>query len=243
MAANLSKDFFELIKAIGESKSKQEEDRIIQNEVVSLKTLLQDLKGGNSLQQTRKMREVLVRLIYVEMLGHDASWGYVVAVQQTATVHLPQKRAGYLACSLMLHPDHEFRFMLVNQMQRDLGSANQLECNAALVALCKLVTLEMIPALLPKITEVLLHSEHTLVRKKAVMALHQFYQMDPHSVDHLMEQVKNLLRDRDPSVMSCSLSLLHDFAKRDPFSQLDLVDQYCSILKQITEHRLPRSNC
>ena len=83
MSSNLSKEFFELIKAIGESKSKQEEDRIIQDEIRVLKTTLQESKGG-----VRRMKEVLVRLIYVEMLGHDASWGYVVAVQQTATPDL-----------------------------------------------------------------------------------------------------------------------------------------------------------
>jgi len=82
-SAGLSKEFFELIKAIGESKSKQEEDRIIQDEVRVLKALLQDPKSGS-----KRMKEILVRLIYVEMLGHDASWGYVVAVQQTATSDL-----------------------------------------------------------------------------------------------------------------------------------------------------------
>ena len=35
-----AKDFFELVKAIGESKSKQEEDRIITHEVQTLKTLV-----------------------------------------------------------------------------------------------------------------------------------------------------------------------------------------------------------
>ena len=34
---HLSKEFFELLKAIGESKSKQEEDRIIQREIGTLK--------------------------------------------------------------------------------------------------------------------------------------------------------------------------------------------------------------
>lgn len=140
----------------------------------------------------------------------------------------------------MLHPDHDFRFMLVNQMQRDLGSANVLETCASLVAMCKLVTLEMIPALLPRVAEVLTTSEHTLVRKKAVMALHRFYQLDPTSVAHLIGPVKALVRDRDPSVMASALCLLHEFAKQDAHSQLDLLDQYCSILKQITEHRLPR---
>ena len=38
--SHLSKDFFELVKAIGESKSKQEEDRIILDEVAVLKDRL-----------------------------------------------------------------------------------------------------------------------------------------------------------------------------------------------------------
>lgn len=33
MAAVTSRDFFDLVKAIGESKSKQEEDRIVADEV------------------------------------------------------------------------------------------------------------------------------------------------------------------------------------------------------------------
>ena len=36
----MSKDFFELVKAIGESKSKQEEDRIIVAEVLNLKRIV-----------------------------------------------------------------------------------------------------------------------------------------------------------------------------------------------------------
>jgi AP-4 complex subunit epsilon-1 len=40
--SHLSKDFFELVKAIGESKSKQEEDRIIVQEVAVLKKKCQE---------------------------------------------------------------------------------------------------------------------------------------------------------------------------------------------------------
>lgn len=155
-ASSLSKEFFELIKAIGESKSKQEEDRIVSSEVVALKNFMSE-KPVSGTTWARKMKEFILRLIYVEMLGHDASWlvfvflfffcscylpsnkkcinirGYVIAVQQTASQDLAQKRAAYLACALFLSPDHEFRFMLVNQMQRDLASANILEISAALV--------------------------------------------------------------------------------------------------------------
>lgn len=74
--SHLSKDFFELVKTIGEAKSKQEEDRIISAEVVKLKQRMGDpsIKG-------KLLKEYLIRLIYVEMLGHDASFGYMKAVE------------------------------------------------------------------------------------------------------------------------------------------------------------------
>ena len=117
---HLSSEFFELIKAIGESKSKQEEDRIIAREVATLKKKLESgsagggaggggggsagggpnlgyipgspmLTGssggaqGNALNTNKKKaREFLVRVLYVEMLGHDGSFGYIKAVVSTS---------------------------------------------------------------------------------------------------------------------------------------------------------------
>lgn len=63
------------------------------------------------------MKELLVRLIYVEMLGHNGEFGYIKAVELTASTNLLQKRVGYLTASLVLSPDHDFRFMMVNQLQ------------------------------------------------------------------------------------------------------------------------------
>ncbi|CAN0466124.1 unnamed protein product [Discosporangium mesarthrocarpum] len=54
--------------------------------------------------------------------------------------------------------------------------------------------------------------------------------------DHL----RRTLCDKDPSVMGAALCLLHDLAKKNPSSYKDLVPSFMSILKQITEHRLPR---
>ncbi|KDO29264.1 hypothetical protein SPRG_19925 [Saprolegnia parasitica CBS 223.65] len=233
--SHLSKDFFELVKSIGESKSKQEEDRIIVQEVAQLKRKMSELSvasNSNQLQANKKkQKEFLIRLMYVEMLGHDASFGYIKAVEMTAATNLIQKRVGYLTCSLTLSPAHEFRFMIINQLQRDLQSPNHLEVCSALMAVCKLVTVEMIPAVQPMIMEALRH-EIELVRKKAVMALHRFHQLNPDSVADMGDTLRRTLCDRDPSVMGAALCLLHDVA--------DLVPSYVSILKQITEHRLPR---
>ena len=139
--SHLSKQFFELVKAIGESKSKQEEDRIITKEVEVLKEkFTKRAKPSDS-------KEYLVRLMYCEMLGHDGSFGYIHAVQLSAQDNLIHKKTAYLACAQMLRPDHELRFMMVNQMQRDLQSLNHLQICTGLIALAKLATKDMIPAM------------------------------------------------------------------------------------------------
>jgi len=45
----------------------------------------------------KKMKELVVRMIYVEMLGQDASFAYIKAVELCASTSISQKRVGYLA--------------------------------------------------------------------------------------------------------------------------------------------------
>ena len=82
-----SREFDQLIRAVGECKSKAEEDSIILREVELLKPRLKDPKLDKKV-----IKEVLVRLIYVEMLGHDASWGHVKALQACSDVNLLTKK-------------------------------------------------------------------------------------------------------------------------------------------------------
>ena len=77
---HLSKEFFELLKAIGESKSKQEEDRIIQREIGTLKKKMEakvsKVSIGNNPPQNqlnankKKAKEFLVRMLYVGEYTH-----------------------------------------------------------------------------------------------------------------------------------------------------------------------------
>lgn len=75
VATTANKDFFEFVKTIGESKSKQEEDQIIAEEVSYLKKVLAEGKVPK-----KKMKETLARAIYIEMLGQDASFIYIKSV-------------------------------------------------------------------------------------------------------------------------------------------------------------------
>ena len=68
----------------------------------------------------------------------------------------------------------------------------------------------------------------------------RLYQMDKKSVtDHLVK-IRGALCDKDPSVMGATLPLLQAMISDSPAAFKDLVPSFVSILKQITDHRLPR---
>jgi AP-4 complex subunit epsilon-1 len=239
---NLSTEFFELLKAIGESKSKQEEDRIIAKEVAKLKQKMETVPGTQNALLTSKKRakEFLVRLLYVEMLGHDGSFGYIKAVELAASASLYHKRTGYLVCGACLPPEHEFRFMLVNQMQRDLHSANVLECSGGLLACTNIITSDMVPAVAPEVTKLLSHDSAT-IRKKSIICLHRFHVLAPEVVtaEELYVHTRKILCDKDPSVMGSCLNVIYCMCLVDAIPFKDLVPSLVSILKQIADHRLP----
>ncbi|GJM92083.1 hypothetical protein PR202_ga08511 [Eleusine coracana subsp. coracana] len=230
-----SKEFLDLVKSIGEARSKAEEDRIIARELEHLKRRLADPDVPR-----RKMKELLLRLVYAEMLGHDASFGHIHAVKMTHDESLPLKRTGYLAVALFIDERHDLVILVVNTIQKDLRSDNYLVVCAALTAACRLIGEEAMPAVLPQVVELLAHPKEA-VRKKAVMALHRFYQRSPSSVSHLVSNFRKRLCDNDPGVMGATLCPLYDLILEDPSSYKDLVVSFVNILKQVAERRLPTS--
>ncbi|RWR74631.1 AP-4 complex subunit epsilon [Cinnamomum micranthum f. kanehirae] len=230
-----SKEFLDLVKSIGEARSKAEEDRIVLREIETLKRRISDPEVPK-----RKMKEYIIRLVYVEMLGHDASFGYIHAVKMAHDDSLLLKRTGYLAVTLFLDEDHDLIILIVNTIQKDLRSDNYLVVCAALNAVCRLINEETIPAVLPQVVELLAHPKEA-VRKKAIMALHRFYQRSAHSVSHLISNFRKRLCDNDPGVMGATLCPLFDLVTGDVSSYKDLVVSFVSILKQVAERRLPKS--
>lgn len=230
-----SKEFLELVKAIGEAKSKAEEERLVTEEIEMLKKKIAEPDVPR-----KRMKEYIVRLVYVEMLGHDASFGYIQAVKMTHDDNLLLKRTGYLAVTLFLNEDHDLIILIINTIQKDLRSDNYLVCCAALTAVCRLINEETIPAVLPQVVELLGHQKE-FVRKKAVMALHRFHQRSSATVSHLIPKFREKIsRDHDPSVMSACLCALFDLISADVHSYKDLTSSFVSILKQVVEHRLPK---
>ncbi len=87
----------ELVKAIGEARSKQEEDKIIITEATKLKFKFQE-KGLSE----KRQRDLLIRSIYVEMLGHDGSFSHIHAINLAQNKNILSKKIGYLTSTLFI---------------------------------------------------------------------------------------------------------------------------------------------
>lgn len=221
--SHLSKELLDLVKSIGESRSKQEEDKIITAEATILKQKFME----RNLPE-KKMRELLIRAIYVEMLGHDASFSHIHAVNLTQSKNLLVKRIGYLACSLFIDKSNDLIILMIATIQKDLQSKNYLEVLAALTVLSKLNHQHIIAAV-SEVVGTLMQHTHEMIRKKAVMVMVNFNKVQ--SAPGFEEKMKRALCDRDPQVMAASLNYFLDEAKKRPQDFRDLVGSLIIILK------------
>ena len=233
-SSHLSKDLLELIKSIGDSRSKQEEDKIIKKDCEILKILI---KESNIPPKT--MKEYLIRAIYIEMLGHDASFSHLYAVNLTQDKNILNKRVGYLACSLLLNETSEFLILLVASLQKDLQSPNWVEVCMALTTVARFADQTIMQAVTEPIMK-LLDNKNEQIRKKAAMCLFKFHQVDPSVVPDCEERMKKLICDNDPSVMAATLPYFKEKISKNPENYKELVTPLVKILRQVLEHKLPR---
>ena len=232
--SHLSKEMLDLVKSIGDSRSKQEEDKIITKEQEVLKSKIKEAGVNN-----KKMKEYLLRAIYIEMLGHDASFAQKYTLNLTQDKNILIKRVGYLACNLLLSETSEFLILLVASLQKDIQSNNWIEVCMALTSVVKFANSTIMQACTEPILKLLDHKNEQ-IRKKAVMCLYKFYQIAPTFMPDVDDRMRRLLCDFDPSVMAATLNYFSDVSKKNPERYKDLVSPLIVILKQVIEHKLPR---
>ncbi|XP_075016164.1 AP-4 complex subunit epsilon-1 isoform X2 [Calonectris borealis] len=222
-----------LIRSITALTSKHEEEKLIQQELTSLKATV-----SAPTTTLRLMKECMVRLIYCEMLGYESSFGYIHAIKLAQQGNLLEKRVGYLAVSLFLHENHELLLLLVNTVVKDLQSTNLVEVCMALTVVSQIFPREMIPAVLPLIEDKLQHSKE-IIRRKAVQALYKFYLIAPNQVQHIHDKFRKALCDRDAGVMAASLHIYLQMIKENSSGYKDLTGSFVTILKQVVGGKLP----
>ncbi|KAM7414755.1 hypothetical protein PAMA_019525 [Pampus argenteus] len=222
-----------LIRGITELTSKHEEEKLIQRELASIK---EQVSSPNT--SMRQMKELMVRAIYCEMLGYEASFSYIHAIKLAQQGAALEKRVGYLTVSLFLNESHELLLLLVNTVLKDLQSTNLIEVCMALTVVSQMFPKDMIPAILPLVEEKLTHPKE-IIRRKAVLALYKFYLIAPNQVQHIHNKFRKALCDKDPGVMTASLHIYLQMIMENPEGYKDLAACFVTIMKQVVGGKLP----
>ena len=139
------------------------------------------------------------------MLGHDAPFSHLYAVNLTQDKNILNKRVGYLACNLLLSDTSEMLILLVASIQKDIQSKEWLEVSMALNSIIKFPNSTLMQAVSEPLNK-LLENKSEQVKKKAVMCLYKFWQVNPSYVPDINDKMKRLLCDYDISVMSSTLN-------------------------------------
>ncbi|KAG0042069.1 AP-4 complex subunit epsilon-1, partial [Gryganskiella cystojenkinii] len=189
---------------------------------------------------TAAMKENMLRLIYGEMMGLDVQFGAIYALKLAQSGQkVSEKRAGYLACYLLLQEGNELNIMLVNTLQKDLTSSNYHHVVVALVTLCNMTLPDILPSMVSHVLAALTHS-HESVRKRALIALKNFYNQQPDLVVPHLDQIRESLLDPEPSVMSAALGFFALAVKDHSEDMKPLVPALVRILQQVIDGKLPK---
>lgn len=105
-AGAFSGEFEYLVRSVGEAKSKAEEDELVRRMVDISKS---KIKAGFSskAQNSRVMKDFLVYLMYINMLGHDTSWSLATVIQLCGNKNLQVKKVCIIFFECM-HRRHSF---------------------------------------------------------------------------------------------------------------------------------------
>ncbi|KAF9290937.1 hypothetical protein BGZ68_005677 [Mortierella alpina] len=189
---------------------------------------------------TAVMKENMLKLIYGDMMGLDVQFGAIYALKLAQSGQtVAEKRAGYLACSLLLQEGNELNIMLVNTLQKDLTSSNYHHVVVALITLCNMTLPDVLSSMVSHVLAALSHT-HESVRKRALIALKNFYTRQADLVVPYLSQIKELLYDPEPSVMSAALGLLALAVQSHSDHLKETVPVLIKILQQVVDGKLPK---
>ncbi|KAF9310973.1 hypothetical protein BG003_007920 [Podila horticola] len=175
------------------------------------------------------MKDNMLRLIYGEMMGQDVQFGAIYALKLAQSGQtVAEKRAGYLACYLLLQEGNELNIMLINTLQKDLASSNYHHVVVALVTLSNMMLPDVIPSVIGHVLAALSHTH--------------FYVQQPELVAPYLSQIRECLYDHEPSVMSAALGLFVVVVKNEEHAKdmKGMVPVLIKILQQVVDGKLPK---
>ncbi|KAG6356745.1 hypothetical protein INS49_014619 [Diaporthe citri] len=194
------KSLYDLIRGLRNHKGHEKE--YIQN---CLKECRAEIRG----QDMDIKATALLKLIYLEMMGHDMSWASFNVLEVMSSPKHHQKRIGYLGAVQSYRPDTEVLMLATNLLKKDLTSGTTNTISLPIHALPHFITpslaLSTLADLLPRLT----HTNPS-IRKKTIVTLYRLALVYPETLRAAWPKIKERLmaQDEDPSVTAAIVNVV-----------------------------------
>ncbi|KAM9953313.1 hypothetical protein ACTFIR_008378 [Dictyostelium discoideum] len=190
----------------------------------------EELKGD-----MQKKTVAVQKLTYIQMLGFDISWASFKIVEVMSCNKFSSKRIGYLAASQSFNEGTDVIVLATHQIRKDFLSSNQSEAYLALNCLSNICTTDLARELANDILT-LLSTQKTHILKRAITVLYKIFLRYPESLRPAFPKLREKLDDPEPSVVSCSVNVICELARRNPKNYLPLAPVLFRILTNTTNN-------
>ncbi|KAL8382987.1 hypothetical protein RB595_006656 [Gaeumannomyces hyphopodioides] len=216
------KSLYDLIRGMRNHKGNERE--YIQN-------CLKECRAEVRSQDMDLKATALLKLIYLEMMGHDMSWAsfHVLEVMSSAKYH--QKRVGYLGAVQTFRPDTEVLMLATNLLKKDLTATAMPTIALPISALPHIITSSLALSVLTDLLPRMSHSNPG-IRKKTIVTLYRLALVYPETLRAAWPKIKERLmdKDEDPSVTAAIVNVVCELGWRRPHDFLPLAPRLFELL-------------
>ena len=173
----------------------------------------------------------LLKIIYLEMFGHDMSWAAFHVLEVMSSQKYLQKRVGYLAAVQSFRPDTEVLMLATNLLKKDISSPLATTMSFPLVALPHIITSSLAISVTSDLLPRLSHSNPN-IRKKTVATLYRLALVHPETLRSAWPKIKDILMDEEEgsSVTAAVVNVVCELGWRRPRDFLSLAPRLFDLL-------------
>ncbi|CAO1620110.1 unnamed protein product [Sympodiomycopsis kandeliae] len=199
------------------------------DEAAFVGTLLEEIRHELRSGQMEVKAGAVLKLTYLQMLGYPSSHASFPTLEVMASPLYHLKQVGYLAASHTFNHDTDVLILVTNLIKKDLHSANPLEVAVALNGLSHIVTPDLAQHVVSDIVGMMNHSRAS-IRKKAILAFYAIAQQYPDAIDQGWHRLQEKLQDEEPGVVSATVNIVCEMARKNPVPFLPLSPQLFELL-------------